>query len=573
MKVNKLANLLLASGISALFVTSCANVRQPAGGPRDTIPPTLVNSVPQVGSVNYRGKKFVLTFDEYTQAKNLKTKLLITPQTDVRYQFRTKKKSLIIEFEEPLKENTTYTFNFQDAIQDINENNPWKNAVFAFSTGDYIDSLKINGTVRDVLTGAPVKEATVALFDIKDTLDIYTGKPEYFAKTDEEGHYNLSHIRHGKFKAYAYLDENNNLINEPKSEPAGLYPDTLSLDTDRDSLHFNLILADAQPFKMNSAKENGKYFDVLFNKYVKSYQLSFKNDDQLMLSTFSPEHNGVRFFNATQIPENDSIPTQIIATDTVGNKVVENFHVKFADGTKRKYAVLEQEVQKYANDNPIQDTLIEKIQFSKPIRVVHPDSMMVIYDSLNFIRLDIDKDLSWNKRFDEVTIKKAIKLDSIFLPPADTLFLDSLKADSIYIQQPEARTFTDMKLHIPHGAFISIESDTAQAIDEKFTLANKENLGSIEGTITTDYKNYQIQLVTADFKVVKTTTADKNGHYSFYNLKPATYKIRVLIDENGNGQWDIGNILKNEAPEPVFFFQDEVAIRANWELTNIDFKM
>ncbi|GJM59454.1 Ig-like domain-containing protein [Persicobacter diffluens] len=569
MKVNSIANIILASGIMGFFIASCANVRQPIGGQQDTIPPKLVTSVPQMGDINYRGKKFAFTFDEYTQPKNLKQKLLITPQTDVRYDFKMKKKSLIITFEEPLEENTTYNFNFQDAIQDINENNPWKNSVFAFSTGDYIDSLEISGQVTELMTGLPVKEATVVLFDVSDSLNIFTGKPEYFAKTDEEGFYKLSYIRNGDFRAYAFLDANNNLLNDAESEPSAFLTDTLSLSESQENLDFQLLLVDGREFHVNSAKPSGKYFDVIFNKYVTDYEVNFLNPDEKVLHDFSVEHNGVRFFNPELRSENDSIAARIIAKDSVNNEGFAEVFIKFSE-SRRKYGEFLTEIVNINHDNPVPAAFSEKIRFNKPIREVHPDSMLFAFDTLNFLQIDIEKELEWNENFNEVTIRKNIGLDSIFLPPADTLFLDSLKADSIYINQPSPIVFKEVSLVLPKGAFISVESDSSEAISQKFSLARPEDLGSIAGRVITNYPKYKIQALSQDFKLVKELEPSENGDYLFQNLKPGTYRLRLLIDENENGVWEYGNMLKNESPEPVYIYPEEIAIRANWELTNID---
>ena len=58
-------------------------------------------------------------------------------------------KKVEIRFEQAPRENTTYTFNFGEAIEDYNENNPLPFFSYTFSTGDYLDSLSLSGTVKD----------------------------------------------------------------------------------------------------------------------------------------------------------------------------------------------------------------------------------------------------------------------------------------------------------------------------------------------------------------------------------------------------------------------------------------
>ena len=47
------------------FLTSCANPISPTGGPKDTIPPTLVGTIPINKSLNFKDKSISLVFDEY----------------------------------------------------------------------------------------------------------------------------------------------------------------------------------------------------------------------------------------------------------------------------------------------------------------------------------------------------------------------------------------------------------------------------------------------------------------------------------------------------------------------------
>jgi len=54
--------------------------------------------------------------------------------------------------------------------------------------------------------------------------------------------------------------------------------------------------------------------------------------------------------------------------------------------------------------------------------------------------------------------------------------------------------------------------------------------------------------------------------FEFSNIEPAKYRVRVIFDTNGNGQWDTGNYLKRIQPERVSYYPDLIEVRANWEL-------
>ena len=55
----------------------------------------------------------------------------------------------------------------------------------------------------------------------------------------------------------------------------------------------------------------------------------------------------------------------------------------------------------------------------------------------------------------------------------------------------------------------------------------------------------------------------------FSNLQPKKYYVRLIVDENKNGQWDTGRFLDRRAPEKVYHHEPLLDVRANWELQEI----
>src|SRR5829696_831706 len=91
---------------------SCATQVPPSGGDRDTIPPAVVKQVPDSFSTNFNSKNISITFDEYIQVVNLNEQLVISPPLSTMPEIKVKNKTLLVHFDDPLKENKTYTFNF-----------------------------------------------------------------------------------------------------------------------------------------------------------------------------------------------------------------------------------------------------------------------------------------------------------------------------------------------------------------------------------------------------------------------------------------------------------------------------
>jgi hypothetical protein len=75
-----------------------------------------------------------------------------------------------------------------------------------------------------------------------------------------------------------------------------------------------------------------------------------------------------------------------------------------------------------------------------------------------------------------------------------------------------------------------------------------------------------VQLLDRSEKVVKEIITD-NGTAEFFYLKPETYYLRLIVDNNKNGKWDTGDFEKNIQPEEVYYFSEKLECRAKWDLT------
>jgi hypothetical protein len=50
------------------------------------------------------------------------------------------------------------------------------------------------------------------------------------------------------------------------------------------------------------------------------------------------------------------------------------------------------------------------------------------------------------------------------------------------------------------------------------------------------------------------------------DLLPRSYSLRLIADENNNGQWDTGNYLENKQPEKIITYPKSITLRSNWEM-------
>ena len=174
--------------LSAIFIliSDCAKVSAPTGGPKDRQPPVVVKSVPEYGARNFKGKSVVITFNKYVVLDNISEKFMVSPPMKKKPRVLIKGKSVNIEYNEELKDSTTYTFYFQDAIKDLNEGNVLDNYQFVFSTGSVVDSLSVTGNVYNSLNLEIPEKALVLLYHELADSAVTKHLPDYISRVEPE---------------------------------------------------------------------------------------------------------------------------------------------------------------------------------------------------------------------------------------------------------------------------------------------------------------------------------------------------------------------------------------------------
>lgn len=91
----------------------------------------------------------MVKFNEFVELDNIDDNCMISPMFDEKPDISVKKKKMTIDLsKQTLQPNTTYSFNFSNAIKDLSEGNYTNQYLYAFSTGTSIDSMQLAGTVK-----------------------------------------------------------------------------------------------------------------------------------------------------------------------------------------------------------------------------------------------------------------------------------------------------------------------------------------------------------------------------------------------------------------------------------------
>lgn len=186
-----------------IFTVGCANIIPPTGGPRDSIPPVLISANPKDSITNFKGNRITLTFDEYIDLQDVQNNLLFTPLFETVPVVEVRLKTINVRLRDTLEANTTYTFNFGNAIKDINEGNPFREFTYTFSTGAYLDSLQLKGRVLLAETGKIDTTLTMVLHtDFTDSA-VAKNRPRYAARLDSSGSFIFRNLPRDTFAIYA----------------------------------------------------------------------------------------------------------------------------------------------------------------------------------------------------------------------------------------------------------------------------------------------------------------------------------------------------------------------------------
>lgn len=518
----------------------CANQTSPTGGPQDKTPPQLVRSLPTHNQKNFKGNKVELVFNEAVQLREAKEQIIITPSPGKEITFSAKKNTVTIEPETKWKDSTTYSIIFREGVRDLTEANPALNLKLAFSTGAYIDSLSMSGSVHEALSEKIPENITIAIYQ-SDTFDIFKHIPSYFTKSNKLGRFRIENLKNGAYYIYAFDDKNKNLKVESTNEKYGFISSPIDLQSNKDSLTIALVALDARPIKLNSVRGNQQITTARFNKGITDYTAQL-NKQHSTSSFYGANHSEILFYHYLPILKGDSIPVQLKAVDSLNQKFDSLIYLKESENkySKDKFTV---SIGEPAFDFE-SSTIVIDGKVNKTIKKFTLDSLKINVDTL----------------FSIPVAQNEIEADSI-----NHTFRITKKIDRKSIPSQ----IKSLEIKYNKAFLISNEGDSSKQVKAEVTLYNAEELGILSVEIRTTTSDFGVELLSAENKIIA-SFKNKSKHV-FKNLIPREYKIRAYIDSNRNGKWDPGNIHKREEPEKTYFYQTpekkySFPIRANWEL-------
>lgn len=548
-----------------LIFQRCANIASPTGGPRDTIPPILLETNPINGSINYKEQEFTLSFSEFIKADKIQQQLIITPRTENKYKTTIKKNTVILKFEDPFEDSTTYNFNFADGITDITESNPAVNLSLAFSTGNFIDSLSIQGEVIDLFKQEEAKGYLVGLYPTTDSLDYFVHKPTYFTTTNDSGKFKLNYLKSGIYKLLVFNDDNRNVTFDPETEPHGFIKDSILLDSSIQLVKpIATLLQNIKPINFINSRPTGPYIELKYSKTIDNYNIEPKN---IKHSLTGESKDVIRIYKSEKTVIGDSISIISIVYDSLNNSSIDTIKTAFIESNRK---LSDFSFSAIPSDSYLSDTYSLSIAFNKPVYIF--DSTKIYFKKDSLFKETIDSELEWNDNHTHLSLNTTFNrlqlIDTIrSLQPKDTSkakIIDARVRPGQERPGQKQKSLPPIELILDTATFVSIENDSSQLYSLKIPLEESTAYGTIKLTCNTDKKSFIVQLLNGSQKVMYSSRDMKD--ITFQKVSPAKYFIRVLIDNNEDGKWSAGNLLLNSIPEDIYLHDEETVVRENWVL-------
>lgn len=590
--------LMLAVGLVA---AGCANRGLgPQGGPKDERPPKVLSETPENGTLGFNAKRIEIQFDEYITLDDVSKNVLISPPQQYPPDIKAVGKRVRIEFKEPLKDSTTYTIDFGEALRDNNERNPLTNYHYSFSTGDHIDSLEIYGTMINAEDLNPISGIIVGYHsNLSDTA--FERQPfDRIGKTNKEGDFSIKNIPPGTYRLFGLGDASRDYCYQPGEGLAlwdSLITPYIHIEVEHDTIWLKDTLAADSSLIADSITTVQYYYyepsDLLLRFFYEDkqslyFQRAVRDKAHFFTLYFSAPQDSLPRLTALR-PEQDSLGTDTAWVDFLpytlvqANKTLDTLVYWLTDSVAIR-----------------QDTLRFQMQYSKTDSVYRlqpaTDTVQVVYRAPRMsdkARANMQKKEARTPLQVSSNAKSGFEVyDTLLLilptPPAN-LIQDSLhlerKQDTLWQKMPFTLRAAD-SAHLRMQVLFDMQpgeeyrlSVDSGAVTDLYGKMNDKKMFTLKVKKIDEYATLKVQLQDWDErayiqllderdKPIRTLKAQPGGTL-FTHLAPKAYYLRLFIDANGDGKWTTGDYLLRRQPEEVFYFQRKLTLKANWDFEEV----
>jgi hypothetical protein len=560
-----------------IVISGCAKVSVPTGGPKDTEIPIVVKSDPVNGAINFTGNEITVTFNENVVLDKINEKFMVSPPMKMRPDVFVRGKIVHIRYEEQLRDSTTYTFYFQDAIRDLNEGNAINNYQFVFSTGPFIDSLSVTGNILSALNLDPPENAMILLHSQLEDSAVVKQIPDYITRANLKGEFRIDNVHAGTYRLYGLVDVDNSKNYNTIDEFFAFWDDPVQVTTQKNYLPVpedTAAVNISPPAGDNSSfvpPVTGEYQLIIFKAERKlhyltsssrkmAYQLTFTLSlppDSLDFSMSIPEAKPESYFiekNSTR----DTITVWLTDSTIYNRQQIEAMVTyPFTDTLGITDSRTDTVQMRYLAPRAPRGRTSKPVSYKVSTGIsgqVRPDKQIVLTAPTPFMEADTSLIM-----FFEVNKEQKIRQPY-------TLSRDSANTCRYFFN-------TDLKPGLSYqyiadsAAFKSIYGECSDSTGLRFSVMPLDLFGKLSLDITGYEGGKIIQLLDNSEKILRPVYLESKGKIDFPLLEEGKYRVRTIFDLNKDRKWTTGDFDIHLQPEPVSYYPEEIEIKQNWEIT------
>ncbi len=596
-------NVAVAILFMSAFFVRCASIMTPDGGPKDTIPPVIVNMLPDNFSTNFSGKRIYIEFDEFVQLKDQQKEFFTSPQMKTKPKLTTKGRGVVVTLGDSLAPNTTYALNFGSSIQDNNEGNPLYSMRYVFSTGDHVDSMIMSGYAEDSYKSDSVSRALIYFFvadsleynaDYDSTMFNYT--PAVIARAENNGIFLAQNLKPVDYRVYAFEDRNDNFTYEPATDqiafinsnynPAKMPDFAIWLDSIRGyvvaepQLHFSLF--EDKEFARQSFKESSRpkeqqallYFGAAYPEIV-SIVFDSIPEDKFFVEPMTKGRDTLSIWFDMEpgtLPDTIRGELNYYKHDSIRNLTLESEKLRL---TWRYIETKEQEREREKQERAKEKALAEGETWEEP-EVENPFEIKVTTAGpINPLKpLEMSFAYPLTKIDTAAILLTHILYDSVITPQPITLERDTMNQRLWRINTPMTNHEGRYNLSINKGALQNIARQSNDSLSYDYTIYQAQEFSMVSVNFIkadSDEADYIIQLLNGSDGVLDSKIVSQSGTITFRYVPAGDIKFRIIQDTNKDGERSSGSLVDRLHPERVAYYaKDGVSTfqtKVNWDFS------
>ena len=577
---------------------SCASMGTPDGGPYDEMPPKFVGSNPGMRAVNVKNKKIELEFDEFIKLEKAAEKVVVSPPQLEQPEIKVVGKKVALELFDTLKDATTYTIDFSDAIVDNNEGNPMGHFTYSFSTGTSIDTMEVSGTVLNAADLEPIKGIQVGLHKNLNDSALTTLPFDRVSRTDSRGHFIIRGVAPGKYRIYALMDGNQNYLYDSKTETVAfsdsiiipsmmpatrqdtLWKDTLTIDTIKTVPYTRFMPDDiilrafkeenTRQYFSRSQRDKENHFILKFSAKADTLPtltgLNFDAKDAFIIEPNEGNDSICYWIKDSLVYQMDTLAVQMdyLYTDSLNQLVPKTDTIYLANKLTREQRekLAKKEAEEKEKERKKKEKKGEKIEEEKPSFLTMNVDAPSAFDINRNIALSFEEPVS---KIDTSAIHMSVKVDTVWQDIPFLFMADSVlprKYEILAEWEPEK----EYQLKIDSAAIVGLYGLHTNKVEQSVKVKKLDEYGTLLFNLQGASPTSIVELLDNSGKVLRQQRVTSENTADFYYLAPNTkYYIRLFDDRNGNGKWDTGNVEKGIQPEEVYYFPKVWEMKANFE--------